>query len=79
MMAMPATELPDGSEWSYEVKWDGYRAQAVKNGRSVSLASRNLKDITSCVCVSLSIRGMQQRLTALFGQRRLSDVRSASS
>jgi len=46
MMAMPATELPGGSEWSYEVKWDGYRAQAVKNGRSVSLASRNLKDIT---------------------------------
>lgn len=30
MMGMPASELPDGSEWSYEVKWDGYRAQAVK-------------------------------------------------
>ena len=46
MMAVPATELPHGAEWSYEVKWDGYRAQAVKNGRSVLLASRNLKDIT---------------------------------
>ena len=38
--------LPAGAEWSYEVKWDGYRAQAVKNGAAVSLASRNLKNIT---------------------------------
>jgi bifunctional non-homologous end joining protein LigD len=46
MMATSATRLPAGAEWSYEVKWDGYRAQAVKDGRSVSLASRNLKNIT---------------------------------
>jgi DNA ligase D-like protein (predicted ligase) len=46
MAAVSAAELPDGPDWSYEVKWDGYRAQAVKNGASVSLASRNLKNIT---------------------------------
>jgi DNA ligase D-like protein (predicted ligase) len=46
MMATSATTLPVGDEWSYEVKWDGYRAQAVKQGASVVLASRNLKDIT---------------------------------
>jgi bifunctional non-homologous end joining protein LigD len=46
MMAISATRLPAGAEWSYEVKWDGYRAQAVKHGPSVSLASRNLKNIT---------------------------------
>jgi len=46
MMATRANALPSGAEWSYEVKWDGYRAQAVKNGSAVSLASRNLKDIT---------------------------------
>jgi bifunctional non-homologous end joining protein LigD len=46
MMAVSAATLPAGAEWSYEVKWDGYRAQAVKSGRAVSLASRNLKDIT---------------------------------
>ena len=46
MMAVSAAVLPAGAEWSYEVKWDGYRAQAVKQGTSVSLASRNLKNIT---------------------------------
>jgi len=46
MMAVSASRLPDGAEWSYEVKWDGYRAQAVKNDSAVSLASRNLKNIT---------------------------------
>src|SRR5262249_10756372 len=46
MMATRAAALPVGPEWSYEVKWDGYRAQGIKNGRTVALASRNLKDIT---------------------------------
>ncbi|PYR36496.1 MAG: hypothetical protein DMF93_19810 [Acidobacteria bacterium] len=46
MMATRAAALPSGAEWSYEVKWDGYRAQAAKNGDAVLLASRNLKDIT---------------------------------
>ena len=46
MMAVSAAKLPVGPEWSYEVKWDGYRAQAVKDGAVVSLASRNLKNIT---------------------------------
>src|SRR5437867_6393023 len=46
MMAVPAQTLPAGDDWSCEVKWDGYRAQAIKNGATVSLASRNLKSIT---------------------------------
>jgi bifunctional non-homologous end joining protein LigD len=46
MMATAAAVLPKGPDWSYEVKWDGYRAQAVKRASAVSLASRNLKDIT---------------------------------
>src|SRR5262245_12112624 len=46
MMAVSANALPVGPDWTYEVKSDGYRAQAVKRGATVSLASRNLKNIT---------------------------------
>lgn len=46
MMAVSAAKLPAGPDWTYEVKWDGYRAQALKDGPAVSLASRNLKNIT---------------------------------
>jgi bifunctional non-homologous end joining protein LigD len=46
MLAVSAATLPTGAQWSYEVKWDGYRTQGVKNGTAVSLASRNLKNIT---------------------------------
>ena len=46
MMAVPAATLPSGADWSYEVKWDGYRAQIAKNASGISLASRNLKTIT---------------------------------
>ena len=52
MMAVSAETLPSGADWSYEVKWDGYRAQIVKEGASVALASRNLKNITKPEIVS---------------------------
>ena len=45
-MATPAPALPVGDGWSYEVKWDGYRTLALKNGPRVRLYSRNLKDVT---------------------------------
>jgi bifunctional non-homologous end joining protein LigD len=47
MMALPRAALPSGSGWTYEVKWDGYRTIAVKNGATVRLYSRNLKDISA--------------------------------
>jgi len=46
MRATRGAALPSGADWTYEVKWDGYRAEAVKNGATVTVASRNLKDIT---------------------------------
>jgi bifunctional non-homologous end joining protein LigD len=46
MMAVPAANLPVGPEWTYEVKWDGYRTLAVKDGKRATLISRNLKNVT---------------------------------
>jgi ATP-dependent DNA ligase len=46
MMASLAPVLPVGPAWSYEVKWDGYRALLIHDGRRVRLISRNLKDLS---------------------------------
>jgi DNA ligase D-like protein (predicted ligase) len=46
MLAVLAPQLPDGPGWSYEVKWDGYRALLHKRGTSVRLISRRDVDLT---------------------------------
>src|ERR1700722_10035014 len=40
MECLPVVTVPDGPEWSYEIKLDGYRMQAVKNTGEVTLYSR---------------------------------------
>jgi bifunctional non-homologous end joining protein LigD len=45
MAALSVQALPEGSEWSYELKLDGYRALLIKDGASVQLRSRNDKDL----------------------------------
>ena len=45
MKATPVTALPEGPEWIYEVKWDGYRALAAKHGEDVQLLSLKNKNL----------------------------------
>jgi bifunctional non-homologous end joining protein LigD len=42
MKALSVPDLPAG-RWLYEVKFDGYRALAFKNGKETRLVSRNQK------------------------------------
>jgi DNA ligase D-like protein (predicted ligase) len=45
MMATLAATMPVGREWSYEVKWDGYRTLLIQDHGRARLVSRNLKDL----------------------------------
>src|SRR4030095_11236360 len=43
MRPLLVTALPEGPQWSYEPKLDGYRALALKNRTDLQLRSRNNK------------------------------------
>jgi bifunctional non-homologous end joining protein LigD len=47
MAARVVAQLPEGDDWMYEVKLDGYRALLIKHGEQVQLRSRNDKDMTA--------------------------------
>jgi DNA ligase D-like protein (predicted ligase) len=44
MLLLRKTELPQGANWLYELKYYGFRAVAFKKGRKVQLRSRNDND-----------------------------------
>ncbi len=47
MECLPVDHLPDGPRrWVYELKVDGYRGQAIRDGRGLRLLSRNGKDFS---------------------------------
>jgi bifunctional non-homologous end joining protein LigD len=47
MKATAVTELPTADQWIYEIKWDGYRVLALKQGDSVRLLSGKGKNLTA--------------------------------
>ena len=44
-LARPRAGLPDGDNWAYEPKWDGFRALAFVDGVLTCLHSRNGRDL----------------------------------
>ncbi|MGO4516560.1 ATP-dependent DNA ligase [Terriglobus sp. 2YAB30_2] len=45
MLAKRVDQLPMGSEWIYEPKWDGFRALVFRNGKELLLQSRDTKPL----------------------------------
>lgn len=45
MLAKAATGIPEGQNWVYEPKWDGFRALVFFDGEQVQLQSRDLKPL----------------------------------
>src|SRR6476620_8449888 len=43
MLAKAANVIPDGGDWIYEPKWDGFRALIFKDGDEVYIQSRDCK------------------------------------
>jgi ATP-dependent DNA ligase len=46
MLLLRAENLPEGDAWQYELKFDGYRALAIKTGGKIQLRSRNDHDFS---------------------------------
>jgi ATP-dependent DNA ligase len=44
-LALSRKQLPEGEEWAYEQKWDGFRAIAFVDGKKLHLQSRNGKPL----------------------------------
>lgn len=45
MEAVQADELPDGDDWQYEPKWDGFRCLAFRDGDDIELQSKAGKSL----------------------------------
>jgi DNA ligase D-like protein (predicted ligase) len=59
MLLLRTDKLPEGPQWQYEVKLDGYRAIAFKSGGKVHLRSRNDKDFnTRYPAIAKALAGM---------------------
>src|SRR5690349_20080778 len=46
MEAKLVEEIPEGEDWQYEPKWDGFRCLAVRAGSSVELQSKSAQNLT---------------------------------
>jgi ATP-dependent DNA ligase len=62
MMALRVRDLPTGN-WIYEMKFDGYRALAIKADKEVRLISRNRKSFNDDYPVLIDFQSSDESTT----------------
>jgi len=61
MLLLSTEKLPQGPDWLYEIKLDGYRALAINTGGRVQLRSRNDNDFsTRYAPITAALRGLPE-------------------
>jgi bifunctional non-homologous end joining protein LigD len=80
MKALLVDALPKGADWIYEVKFDGYRALAIKDGQKISLFSRNGKSFAGRFAdVARSLEELNASQAVLDGEIVATDADGRSS
>jgi DNA ligase D-like protein (predicted ligase) len=74
MLLLPAEQLPAGVQWLYELKLDGFRAEAIKSGGRVHLRSRNNKDFNTKYPVIVQALASMPDETVIDGELVASDA-----
>ena len=64
MLAKRVAALPDGQEWLFEPKWDGFRAIVFRDGSELLLQSRDSKPLNRYFpdLVEVLLRGLPERV-----------------
>ena len=79
MMALPVRDLPTGN-WIYEMKFDGYRALAIKADKEVRLISRNRKSFNDDYPVLVdSLKSLKTKSFTMDGEITALDENGRSS
>lgn len=74
MECLPVSRIPEGETWIYELKLDGYRAQAVRDGAGVRLLSRRGKDLTKKYLEIDSNRHASRKANCEAGRKAISSL-----
>lgn len=79
-LAVLTTKPPSGDNWLHEIKLDGYRILAVKNGNEVKLLSRNNKEWTDTFNrIAVAVKKLAPHKLVLDGELLLLDENHRSN
>src|SRR5437016_1969675 len=80
MLATLVKTLPEGPQWEYELKLDGYRLQAIKHGDKVRLYSRRGSDFTKKFApIATAVSKIRQSAFVLDGEAVVVDAQGKPS